>query len=282
MDFMSDLISVILPSYNRAHLIERAIISVLLQSYNNIELIIVDDASSDNTVKIIKKFTYDPRVKYIIHDKNQGAAASRNSGIKIARGEYIAFLDSDDYWAPNKLEIQHNYIKNNQVKAVVNYYESINSGRIRVIKEKKDFFWQSLFGCEFAPGSTLLFAKECLQTVGLQNEQLKRYEDWEWQMRFAAHYKWHMIPMVLSYITTGHVDAKLIECEKSLQFIQKNVIIENKNYKKVINMIIEWELFYIYFKNRRYISSLTHCMKSFLLDPYNFLLHFTKKIVEHN
>jgi len=90
-------VSVIIPTYNRAHLIGRAIQSVLNQTYQDFELIVVDDGSTDNTNEVIKEFSQkDKRILYIKHDKNKGGSAARNTGIKAARGEYIAFQDSDD------------------------------------------------------------------------------------------------------------------------------------------------------------------------------------------
>ena len=101
----SPLISVIVPTYNRGTLLGRAIRSVLEQSYRNIEVIVVDDASNDNSDMIIKGFS-DKRLFYIRHDRNMGGAEARNTGIKAAKGEYIAFQDSDDEWVKDKLEKQ--------------------------------------------------------------------------------------------------------------------------------------------------------------------------------
>lgn len=105
MDQERPTVSVILPTYNRAHLLERAIQSVLDQTYPDFEIIVVDDASIDNTVNIIKGIINE-RIRYIRHEKNKGAAAARNTGIKLAKGKYIAFQDSDDEWLRDKLEKQ--------------------------------------------------------------------------------------------------------------------------------------------------------------------------------
>ena len=107
-------VSIIVPSFNREKLIGRAIKSLMNQTFKNFEILIIDDASNDkteNTVKtIIKKFPkYD--IKYIKHKKNKGEAGSRNTGIKKAKGELIAFLDSDDEWLNNKLTAQVNFLK---------------------------------------------------------------------------------------------------------------------------------------------------------------------------
>jgi len=103
MSEKTSTVSVIIPTYNRAHLIRKAIQSVLNQTYRNFEVIIVDDGSTDNTAKVVESFK-DKRIKYLRHEKNQGAPAARNTGIEIAKGQYIGFLDSDDEWLPGKLE----------------------------------------------------------------------------------------------------------------------------------------------------------------------------------
>ena len=100
-------VSVIIPTYNRAHLIDRSIQSVLNQTYQDFELIVVDDRSTDNTEDIIRQFREkDKRIKYIKHDKNKGGSAARNTRIKNSVGKYIVFQDSDDEWFPEKLEKQ--------------------------------------------------------------------------------------------------------------------------------------------------------------------------------
>jgi len=99
------LVSVIIPAYNRAKTLQRAIESVLAQSYQNFEIIIVDDASTDLTAETIKDFLT-PKTRYFKHKNNKGPGAARNTGIKKSKGKFIAFLDSDDQWLPEKLEKQ--------------------------------------------------------------------------------------------------------------------------------------------------------------------------------
>lgn len=107
---MSELVSVIMPSYNTERFIKSTIESVLCQSYGNLELIIVDDCSTDKTDEVVAAFT-DPRIKYIKNEKNSGAAVSRNRALREAKGKYVAFLDSDDLWTPDKLEKQIEFMK---------------------------------------------------------------------------------------------------------------------------------------------------------------------------
>ncbi len=110
---MSELVSIIMPSYNTARFIKETVDSVLAQSYTNWELIIVDDCSTDNTDDVVAQFSGDSRIKYIKNNKNSGAAESRNRALREAKGKWIAFLDSDDLWASDKLEKQIAFMKDN-------------------------------------------------------------------------------------------------------------------------------------------------------------------------
>ena len=110
---MDDLVSIIMPSYNTDKFIIETIKSVLAQTYTEWELLIVDDCSTDKTDEIVRSFLSDKRIKYFKNEKNSGAAASRNKALREAKGKWIAFLDSDDLWMPEKLEKQIRFMKNN-------------------------------------------------------------------------------------------------------------------------------------------------------------------------
>lgn len=127
---MNDLVSVIMPSYNTAEYISQSIESVIAQTYNNWELIIVDDYSNDNTDEVIEKYLSDGRIKYFKNEKNSGAAVSRNRALREAKGRWIAFLDSDDLWLPEKLEKQVNFMERNDYHfSYTNYSEIDESGK---------------------------------------------------------------------------------------------------------------------------------------------------------
>lgn len=123
-----ELVSIIMPSYNTGKFIEETINSVINQTYNNWELIIVDDCSNDNTDEIVKSIE-DSRIVYLKNEKNSGAAVSRNKALKEAKGRWIAFLDSDDLWVPQKLEKQIKFMKeNNYYFSYTNYIEIDENG----------------------------------------------------------------------------------------------------------------------------------------------------------
>lgn len=119
------LVSVIMPSWNTSNFIAESIQSVIDQTYENWELIIVDDCSTDNTDEVVAKFT-DKRIRYLKNEKNSGAALSRNRALREARGEWIAFLDSDDLWNPDKLEHQINFMNEHGYTLSYTEYEKID------------------------------------------------------------------------------------------------------------------------------------------------------------
>lgn len=123
---MSDLVSIITPSYNTAKFIGKTIESVQAQTYQNWEMIILDDCSSDNTDEAVKPYLADQRIKYIKNEKNFGAAVSRNKALREAKGKWIAFLDSDDLWAPEKLEKQIGFMEKNGYHFSYAYYEEFD------------------------------------------------------------------------------------------------------------------------------------------------------------
>lgn len=110
---MANLVSIIMPSYNTGRFIKETIESVLKQTHSNWELIIVDDCSTDNTDEIVGQYLADKRIRYIKNDTNSGAAVSRNRALREAKGKWIAFLDSDDLWEPDKLQKQISFMRNN-------------------------------------------------------------------------------------------------------------------------------------------------------------------------
>ncbi len=130
---MNKLVSVIIPTYNRAKTLPRAIKSALSQSYKNIEVIIVDDGSTDNTEEIVKNYQ-DSRIVFLKHITNEGCAAALNTGISNVKGEYVAFLDSDDEWLPTKIEkqmVKFKYVDENVGVIYTNFFNHNFSSRIK-------------------------------------------------------------------------------------------------------------------------------------------------------
>ncbi len=120
------LVSIIMPSWNTGKFISKSIQSVINQTYQNWELLIVDDCSTDDTDEVVKPFLADSRIKYYKNEKNCGAALTRNRAMKEASGEWIAFLDSDDLWMPEKLEKQLSFMNENGYVLSYTEYEKID------------------------------------------------------------------------------------------------------------------------------------------------------------
>lgn len=237
------LVSVILPTYNRSKLISRAIKSVLKQTYNNFELIIIDDGSTDNTSKVIRKIK-DIRIKYIQRTQNKGQAAARNTGLKLARGEYIAFHDSDDEWLPNKLE-QHMLAFHDlspRYGVVYSGYWRVSKGEktylpLRNLSRKETDIHQNLLATSFVTMVTIVCKKECFSQVGLFDEKLLRHEDWELAIRLAKQYLFKYIDKALVVVhaqpinsVSNNIDT-LIE---SLQMILDRHVGEYNNNKRAL------------------------------------------------
>lgn len=123
---MDELVSVIMPSYNTALYIEETIQSVLDQTYKNWELLIVDDCSTDDTDEVVQQFLCDKRIHYLKNEENSGAAVSRNRALREAKGRWIAFLDSDDLWIPDKLRQQINFMEKKNYHFSYTEYEEID------------------------------------------------------------------------------------------------------------------------------------------------------------
>jgi len=200
-----DMVSIIMPSYNTASYIKESIQSVLNQTYTNWELIIVDDCSTDETEEVLATIT-DSRIKYFKNKENSGAAISRNKALREARGQWIAFLDSDDLWLPNKLEKQINFMKNNGYKFSYTNYEEIdmasNKTGVRITGPKKitkmgmyNYCWP---GC-----LTVMYdANE----IGLiQIEDIKKNNDYAMWLKVCQKADCYLLDEVLAQYRKGRV-----------------------------------------------------------------------------
>ena len=204
-------VSIVIPTYNRANLLDRSIRSVLNQTYQEFELIVVDDASTDNTSDVITKF-HDERIKFIRHDKNRGAGAARNTGIKAARYGYLAFHDSDDEWLPYKLEKQMRLFETLPLTVGVVYADmwKVEEGKRthlsspHVMPKHKITSRPSLRYRLFGIGiQSTVVRKECLTAAGLFDESLPALEDSEFLIRVSAHYDlYHIHEPLVNYYQT--------------------------------------------------------------------------------
>ena len=193
------LISVIIPTYKRATLIARAIETVLRQTYGNVEILVVDDASPDDTVSVVQAIP-DPRIRYIRHEKNKGSSATRNTGIRAAKGELIAFIDDDDEWCEDKLEIQVKKIAMCDVVLCM----GIAGGRPLRVHRRPNITLDDLRKGSFNPSS--LLAKASVLRDVMFDENLRQGEDWDVFIRIGQHYRIGWIPEPLLLYNRGSHD----------------------------------------------------------------------------
>ena len=201
-------ISVIIPTFNRKETLKRAIQSVVMQSYTPYEIIVIDDGSDDGTKEWLKDNF--PNVKYI-YQMNSGVSSARNKGIKFARGDWIALLDSDDEWLPSKLKDQANEIELIPAAKFLHTNEIwIRNGvRVNQMKKHKKYggyiFEKCLDMCRISPSSVLI-KKDIFDEIGMFDETLKVCEDYDLWLRFASKYPVHFLDQPLIKKYGGHSD----------------------------------------------------------------------------
>ena len=201
-------VSVIIPTYNRGHLLAEAIDSVLSQTYNDLELIVVDDGSQDETKEIVS--SYSSQVIYL-YQKHRGVSAARNRGIEQAQGEYLSFLDSDDLWLKKKLNLQMEYLKSHP-ETLICYTDEIwirKGVRVNPMKKHKKYsgmiFEHCLPLCIVSPSSVLMH-RHLLDEVGVFDETLEVCEDYDLWLRISARYPVQFIEKPLIVKRGGHED----------------------------------------------------------------------------
>ncbi|MEH7383360.1 glycosyltransferase [Bacillus sp. JJ1533] len=193
MSSWNPLISIVIPTFNRGNIIKETIFSVIEQTYKNIEIIIIDDASTDDTEKVINDI-YDRRIKYVKLNKNTSGTKPRNLGISISKGEYIAFLDSDDLWLPNKLERQIRFIEDSKLSnKPVMFFTGliIRNGKTEVYKinnnySNEDIMDYILVGNNTVQTSTYLVSSSIAKET-LFNKNLKKHQDWDFCLRLQKN-----------------------------------------------------------------------------------------------
>ncbi len=214
-------VSVIIPFYNRADLIGRAVESVLRQTYKNLDIILVDDASTDEGPSIVEAFR-DPKIRLITRERRGGAGAARNSGIRFAEGNVLTFLDSDDQWFPEKISTQMAVLKNpdNFAPGVVCSFtviEKDSQRNLAPLDNRHRLIRQLEWGCALSPGSTLMVNKETFEEIGYFDESYQRLEDWEWLIRYAEKYELVTTPDILCQVNRMDAQDPVQALESSIK-----------------------------------------------------------------
>jgi len=203
------LVSVIIPTFNRSTMVVEAVDSVLAQSYQPLEIIVVDDGSTDDTGVCLTG--YGQRIKVIRRSLNSGVSAARNCGIRQNSGSYVALLDSDDLWLPDKIERQMDFFFTHPEAMICQTEETwIRRGKRVNPKHKHRKYSGSIFShclplCIVSP-SAVMFKRELISQVGLFDEQLPACEDYDLWLRIAAHHPIFLLEEPLIIKRGGHED----------------------------------------------------------------------------
>jgi glycosyltransferase involved in cell wall biosynthesis len=198
-------VSIIITAYNFGHLIAETLSSVFSQVFRDFEVIVVDDASTDNTQEVLAGFASE-RLRCITHSVRRWQSASRNEAIRAARGKCIAFVDADDLWLPNKLQLQVDFLESHPSVGLV--YCDIESfdhatgqslGRISdSVRLPSGDVLASLLISNFIMSPTPVVRRKVFDEVGFWGEAIQKCEDWDLWLRIAARYEVGLVPMVLA------------------------------------------------------------------------------------
>jgi glycosyltransferase involved in cell wall biosynthesis len=266
------LVSVVIPTYNRSHLLSRSVVSVLNQSFIDFELIIVDDGSIDDTDSVVNSFK-DSRIKYIKLETNHGGSHARNVGIRASSGQFIAFQDSDDEWLQGKLkeQVELMALSDDDVGLIYTAFERVdNKKRARVpsldIKTKEGWVLEEILKHNFVTTQSVLIKRQCFDVCGYFDEKLPRLQDWDLFIRVAMYFKFILIDRVLvvAYLQSDSITLNL----SSLIFAYEYILYKYRFiYKKKP---------FLFSKHCHYLSSYKHNFfddKRWVLDIYKSILY---------
>lgn len=239
----SPMISVVIPTHNRSQLVKRAITSALAQTYADLELIVVDDASTDDTKETVETFS-DPRIHYIRHEVNLHASASRNTGIKYAQGKYLAFLDDDDEWHASKLLVQLKLIEASSPKVGLVYCwlnfvdpdGNVISKRHPTIRG--DVFLDVLDMQRLGNISTVLIRQHIAEEIGGFDETLLRGNDGDFIRRVCQTYHVDLVPEVLVTMHIGHAYQRITRSDET--GIRNAIFSEEVKLRKFAKILDEY------------------------------------------
>jgi glycosyltransferase involved in cell wall biosynthesis len=202
MEDMSDLVSIVIPTFNRAKILPRAIECVMAQAYQNFEIVIVDDASSDETPRLFEGVG-DSRIRFLRLAENVGGAEARNVGWRSARGGFVAFLDSDDAWLPDKLAKQLQAIheagrKTGLVYTGLLYCDAAGTVTDRRLDARRGDLADDILATNFVGSlSSVLVRRSCLEQISGLDSTLKSCQDWDLYIRLARVCQFECVPEYL-------------------------------------------------------------------------------------
>jgi glycosyltransferase involved in cell wall biosynthesis len=286
------IVSVIIPAYNYAQYLKKAIDSVLAQTYREYEIIVVNDGSTDNSTEILNEYK---GLVYVISQANAGLSAARNSGLNIARGEYIAFLDADDYWYPNALSEMVAYLQKNKRKSLVAGSWCVVDESGAIIKRPQNYnsqiraeigfdFYRALTFSDLFPIHALLIKRQCFETAGFFDTELKAMEDWDMWLRIAkCGYKAGLIdtPVACYRIHSGSMSLNIPRMERAFHDVLNKVFSDAYASARLADIkeylfAFQWLYLAQYCLREKQEPELSRCIH--MAAEYFFKSNFKKKI----
>lgn len=269
-------VSVVITAFNRAGTIARAIDSVMAQTVDDFEIIVVDDASTDETAMVVEGLR-NPKVRLIRNAVNKGIGGAKNVGVGAARGEYIAFLDSDDEWLPNKLQRQLAEFAADPAGPPLSFHafwvHRMDTGKVVLRRPRKYGTWlrSILLGETFSLGSTLLARRELFDDVGLFDEGLARLQDRDWTIRYLDRYEeFRYLPEPLARIyNSGWPAAALVT--KSVNALYRvneaRLVRRDPRNARLFRSSLDFEIAVAIYRNGRLMTALARLFLLILRNP---------------
>ena len=274
--------SVIIPTYNRSGMLREAIRSVIDQSFQDFEILVIDDHSTDDTRNAVEEFN-DDRIQYILNDRQQGGAGTRNCGIFRAKGRWTAFLDDDDIWLPEKLEIQYNKIKEIDHSTGFLYsgysYKSPRKrwdGHVFTPRFEGQIMNDLLYDNYIGALCTVLIRTDILKEIGGFDERFRAHQDIDLYVRAAAVTKVAFVKDCLATVTLHSENRITLDYEKKLEacllFWEKHADLIKLKYRLLHRIASRVFVFAVALGN---VSKIQKCLiwalSGAFIDPKNFI-----------
>lgn len=304
---ITSLVSVIIPAYNAGRYIGETIESALSQSYPELEIIVVDDGSTDDTVKVVSSFIEKESKVKLIRQENSGVAAARNTGIRHSQGEFIAPLDADDIWYPDKISCQVRLMRENGPDVGLVYVWNTKTdedsnliGLTSIARYEGAVFPQLLIAHFLGSASSPLIRRECIERVGGYDTRFYAHraqgcEDWDLHLRLSEHYHFVVVKKLLvgyrENPNSMSCDYKQMKRSRDLMFT-----LIGSRHKEIPNRLLNWSnsFYHLYLQKISHMkgdnfNSFNYLLKAGWLLPELFLCkdylglykYILKKVVEH-
>lgn len=290
------MISVIIPTYKQRGLLKNSIETVLNQTYQDFEIIVVDDNNPDSaerksTEAIMEEYRFNEKIMYLQHEVNKNGSAARNTGFRASKGEYVAFLDDDDYWDKDKLEKQVNYLKAHQEFDSVYTFIKVNGIENPNKEMVGNIVVPYLMNEVSLQTSCLLFTRKAVEAINGFDESFRRHQDYEFLIKFFfAGFKIGCIPEYISYMNSvggnrmsgqqlNDLKAKFLQTfDEQLNQLDH----ENPGIKKKIIVANYVKIFESHIARHNFGLAIELFFKYFFMSPTTFIKQCSMLLSNHN